>query len=253
MPLRVLIVDDEPLARDCVRLALCAAPDVEVVAECGDGIAAAAAIRALAPELVYLDVQMPGAGGFAVIEEIGAAVMPPVIFVTAYEEHALRAFAVHALDYLLKPFSDARFHESLAHARAQLSGGGGSLARRLEALLRERQDGAAPRRPGWLTVAERSGKRLVRIEDVDWFAAEGNYVRVYAGAEEHLLRMSLAALQQELDPARFVRIHRSLIVHLARVQRVEPWAGGDYLAILHDGRQLRVSRHYKDALLQPLL
>lgn len=252
-PLRVIIVDDEPLARDCVRLALRDEPGIEVAGECGDGASAVSAIRALAPDLVYLDVQMPGLGGFGVIEQIGAAAMPAVIFVTAYEEHALRAFSVHALDYLLKPFSDGRFRESLAHARGQLGGSRDALSQRLQALIDEGRTGAASPRPAWLTVAEREGRRLLRIEDVDWFEAEGNYVRVHIGAEEHLLRSSLAAIREQLDPARFVRIHRSIVVNVSRVHKVEPWAGGDYIAILRDGRQLRVSRHFKDALLQPWL
>lgn len=250
--LRVLIVDDEPLARDCVRLALAGESEVCVVGECGDGPSAVAAIRDLRPDLVYLDIQMPGSGGFSVIEDVGTAAMPAVIFVTAYQDHALRAFTVHALDYLLKPFSDERFRESLRHARARLGADPPSVAQALQGLLVEL---GRRRPPRWLTVPEQDegGRRLIPIDDIDWLSAEGNYVHVQVGSVGHLVRATLQALLQELDPARFVRIHRSIVVQLDRIERVVPWASGDYMALLRDGRQLRISRHYRDALLRLFL
>lgn len=252
--LGVLIVDDEPLARDCVRLALRNAPppEVQVVGECGDGAEAVAQIQALAPDLVFLDVHMPGLSGFDVIERVGPERMPAVIFVTAYEEHAVRAFTVHALDYLLKPFDDPRFHDALAHARRSLGGERGQ-GRRLQALLQEeRRQHEGGRYATWITVLVRDSHRLLRVDDVDWFEAEGNYVRVQIGSEEHLVRSTLGAILERLDPARFARIHRSVVVNLTRVRAVEPGDSGDYLALLQDGRCLRVSRSYRDALLAPL-
>ena len=264
-------------------MSLATEDDVELVGECPDGERAVEAILALAPDLVYLDVQMPGLDGFGVIEQVGPERMPAVIFVTAYEEHALRAFEFHAIDYLLKPVEEARFRESLVHARRRIGAAGGGdeeLGRRLLALLEERRisstgsvggvrgvpgeglapDEAIPERSSrdrgyasWITVVVHQARRLIRMDDVDWFEAEGNYVRVQVGAEEHLVRISLTGLLERLDPAKFVRIHRSVVVNLLRVRTVEPWVGGDYLAILHDGRQLRVSRSYKDALVGPLI
>ena len=263
-PLRIVTVDDEPLARDCIRLALRGEPGCEIVAECPDGERAAETIEREAPDLVFLDVQMPGLDGFGVIERIGAERMPPVIFVTAFEEHALRAFQVHALDYLLKPFSDARFREALGHARRRIhTEHDGELGRRLQALLRDVHGGAHPTAsappapaPGspyatWLTVSAQNRTQFVRVDEVDWMEADGKYVRLHAGGRAHLIRSSLAAVAERLDPAHFVRIHRSTVVNVARIREVQPWMGGDHLAILRDGTQLRVSRTYRGALLRP--
>jgi two-component system LytT family response regulator len=263
-PLRIVTVDDEPLARDCIRLALRGEPGCEIVAECPDGERAAEAIEREAPDLVFLDVQMPGMDGFGVIERIGAERMPPVIFVTAFEEHALRAFQVHALDYLLKPFSDARFRAALGHARRRIhTEHDGELGRRLHALLRDVHGGAhptasappaaAPASPyaTWLTVSAQNRTQFVRVDEVDWMEADGKYVRLHAGGRAHLIRSSLAAVAERLDPAHFVRIHRSTVVNVARIREVQPWMGGDHLAILRDGTQLRVSRTFRGALLRP--
>lgn len=258
-PLRVLIADDEPLSRDCVRLALAAQPGVEVVAECGDGLETAEAIPRVGPDLVFLDVKMPGLDAFGVIERIGLARMPPVVFVTAYDEHAVRAFALHALDYVLKPFDDARLAESLAHAREQIAlRSEGELARRLAALMRDlAPDGPdAPPAPAPQAYARRilvrrdAASCFVAVDDVDWFAAERNYVRVHHGSASDVIRTTLHDLAARLDPARFVRIHRSTIVNLARVREVRPWFGGDCIAVLADGRELRVSRGYREHLMR---
>jgi two-component system LytT family response regulator len=255
--MRVLLVDDEPLARDSLRVILAAEPDVDIVGEYGNGTDAVAAIRDLAPDLVFLDVRMPGLDGLGVVDAIGAEHMPAVVFVTAYDAHAVRAFEVHALDYVLKPFDDDRLRAALARVRAQVAlARDGALARRLAALVAGRppDDHAEGARAGrWITrlqVPAGDRIRLLRVDDVDWFEGAGNYVRVYSGRDKHLLRTTLAALERELDPARFARIHRSAIVNRERVRELEPYTGGDYIAFLVDGRKLRVSRTYRDRLLE---
>jgi len=255
--LRALIVDDEPLARDCVRLALDNEDDIEVIAECADGDEAIAAIDELEPDVVFLDVQMPGTTGFDVVQTIGPSEMPAVVFVTAFDEHALRAFEVHALDYVLKPFDDERFADAVEHARRTIRGRREeeSFRRGLSALLDEvgGRGGGERRFATRLMVRLRDRIHFVRTEDVDWFEAAGNYVRLHAGDKSHLIRSTMSALEEQLDPTRFVRIHRSTIVNLDRIKEVQPWAGGDYLAILKDGRQLKISRGYRDALLRPAI
>jgi two-component system LytT family response regulator len=201
--------------------------------------------------------------GFDVIREVGPQSMPAVVFVTAFDRHALRAFEIHALDYILKPFDDERFHAALRHARDQIRlERGGEITRRLAALLQE-TDGDRPATPvstsstpayaTRLMVRTRDRIHFVRTEDIDWIEGKGNYVRVRSGEDSHLLRTSLTALLDELDPSGFVRIHRSIIVNLDRIREVQPWVGGDYVAILHDGRQLKVSRTYRDQLLRPTI
>lgn len=256
--IRALIVDDEPLARDCVRLALGREADVEVVGECGDGRAAVSAIRQRSPDLVFLDVQMPGLDGFGVVEAIGPARMPAVVFVTAYDAHAIRAFQVHATDYLLKPFDDVRFGEAVAHARRRMREARESaMGRRLTALLDDVRSAKEPppsRQPYATRVLVRQGERLefLPLDTVDWIETAGNYVRLHAGTRAEVVRTTLAGLLEQLDPAVFVRIHRSVVVNVTRVRAVHPWYGGDYTATLTDGRELRVSRHYRDALLRPV-
>ena len=265
-PLRVVVADDEPLARENLRLALGAHPDVVVVAECADGRATVAAVQVHRPDLVFLDVQMPGGDGFDVIARVGSAAMPAVVFVTAYDAYALRAFEVHALDYLLKPFDDQRLAETLTRARRRLAADPPAiLVERLAALLadaraagrgavsRDAEPTDAP--PAGLTrFVVRDGDRavLVRVQDVDWFEAHGNYVRLHVRAAVHRVRVTLGTLAAQVDPRQFARIHKSTVVNLDRVREVQPWFGGDYVAILHDGRQLRVSRTYAQALLRPL-
>jgi len=256
---RVLIADDEPLARDCIRLALKDEVGVEILAECADGAEAVNAIRDLAPDLVFLDVQMPTLDGFGVVEAIGPDNMPPVVFVTAYDTHALRAFTLHAIDYVLKPFDDRRFRDTLGHARRQLRRERESeLGRRLAAVLREygpaRDRPAEPATSHATRMLVRRGDRMkfVQTEAVDWFESAGNYVRLHVGSETELVRGTLSGLADQLDPTRFVRIHRSTIVNVSRIREVQPWFGGDYTATLVDGTELRVSRHYRDALLKPV-
>ena len=260
--LRVLVVDDEPLARDCIRLALRPHTDVEIIGECSSGEEATAAILDLAPDLVFLDVQMPDLGGFDVIEQIGAERMPPVVFVTAFDTHALQAFRVHALDYVLKPFDDARVEEALSHAREHLTTRrDGELGRRLAALLGDREATLAPHTTppaSPATYVSRFGvrdddrTRFVAASSIDWFEADSNYVVLHVGTTEYRLRTAISVLARSLDPRQFAQIHRSIIVNLDRVREVQAWFGGDYVAILHDGRRLRVSRTFAPKVLRPL-
>jgi two-component system LytT family response regulator len=231
-PVRALVVDDEPLARDRIRDLLAADPDVEVVGTCGDGVEAVEAIRALAPDLVFLDVQMPERGGFDVVETIGVDRMPVVVFVTAHDDYALRAFEAHALDYILKPFDEARFRDALARAKARVREARGS-------------------RPRFLTrLMVKSGGRFVflRDEEIDWLEADGNYVRLHVGPAEHLMRDTIRGLEARLDPERFLRIHRSTIVNLDRVREIHPLFHGEHRVVLSDGTKLTLSRGYRDRL-----
>jgi two-component system LytT family response regulator len=260
--MRVVIVDDEPLGRDCVRLALAGEPDVTIAAECQTGEEAIRAIEAHRPDLVFLDIQMPGMDGFAVIEQLGPERMPLIVFVTAHDMHALRAFGVHAFDYLLKPFDDGRFRAAVARARAQLDTvAAGDFGRRLRTLLAEvrgvaplqgdDEAGAASRA---VRFAVRQDERLffVRAADVDYFEAAGNYVRLHVKDRAYDIRATLRSLVTQLDPARFVRVHKSAIVNLDRIREVQPWFGGDYVAILQTGARVRVSRTYARALLRTI-
>ncbi len=268
--IRVIVVDDEPLAIDALQVALADLADgeAEVVATCVDGVEAVEAIREHSPDLVFLDVQMPDLDGFDVIDRIGAENMPVVVFVTAYDVHALRAFEVHAVDYLLKPFDDERFEVALRHAvsRVRERRAGrleGSLAAVLDKLSdslssSEEATGARiPPRPDTepvtrFLVHERKRMWFVQAEDVDYFEAAGNYVELHVGSAKHLIRTTLAELDARLDPRRFARIHRSSIVNIDRVREVRPWGGGDYIAVLQDDRRLRISRTYRDNLLTTL-
>jgi len=248
MKIRALVVDDEPLARERLRTLLKKEADFEVAGECGDGEKAVAAIEKLKPDLVFLDVQMPEADGFQVIEAVGAAAMPAVVFVTAYDKYALRAFEIHALDYLLKPFDRERFQKTLERARRHLADGGstGDLHRRLLALLKSIQ----PVRGHVERLVLRSGGRVtfLRTDEIDWVGAAGNYVELHAGKEAHLLRETMSSIQARLDPERFIRIHRSTIVNVERVRQLRSSFHGDYEVLLRDGTRLTLTRNYKDKL-----
>jgi two-component system LytT family response regulator len=256
--MRALVVDDEPLAREGIRLCLADETDLDFVGEAGNGEDAVEAIGELSPDLVFLDVQMPGMDGFDVIDRVGVESMPATIFVTTFEQHALRAFEVHAADYVLKPLQPRRLQSSVGHVRRRLATG--DAAPRLDAVVRELrrpcdeagEAGGEEGRLSWIRVSERDSFFLVGIEDVDWFEAEGNYIRVHTGGRSYLVRGVLGRLDGRLDPARFVRIHRSTIVNLNRLKRVRPWFGGQHVAVLADGTELRVSRTYRDLLLRPM-
>jgi two-component system, LytTR family, response regulator len=244
---RVLIVDDEPLARERIRALLEPEADIEIVGQCSDGLEAVAAIQKLSPDLVFLDAQMPELDGFGVIKMVGAAQMPAVIFVTAYDQYALRAFDVHALDYLLKPFDRERFEVALSRARAQIQHErNGVLNQRLMALLRDLKPDA--RSLDRLVI--KSGGRVffLKSEEIDWIEAAGNYLRLHVGQQSHLLRETMSAMEARLDPRLFLRIHRSVIVNVERIKELHPLFHGEYTVTLRDGTRLTLSRSYRDRL-----
>ena len=262
-PITVLVADDEPLARRRLLRLLRAEPGIDVVAECKGGREAVEQILARAPDLVFLDIQMPDLDGFGVIAEVGAERMPAVVFVTAYDQYALRAFEVHAFDYLLKPFEGERFHAALSRVRGFLSARrregypGEEQLRRLlaEVLGRDGDAAAKPASPFFERVAVKSdgGTRILQIADVDWFETDGNYVRVHVGKSTYLIRSTANRLQEELDPARFARIHRRYLVNVDRVVGLEPWFGGDAVVLLRDGTKLRLSRNFREEFLGRML
>jgi two-component system LytT family response regulator len=251
MAIRALIVDDEPLARERLQMMLKSELDIEVVGEAINGDAAVASIRKLSPDLVFLDIQMPELDGFSVITEIGPERMPATIFVTAYDRYALRAFEVHALDYLLKPFDRERFQQALARARAQLQGKEtAALNQRLSALLEQLH---GEKQPLERVVVKESGRIFfLKAEQIDWVEAAENYVQIHVGKESHLLRETMARIEARLDPRRFVRIHRSAIINLERLKELQPLFHGDYTVILADGTQLTLSRGYKEKFQEKL-
>jgi two-component system LytT family response regulator len=227
--LRVLIVDDEAPARARLLALLAEHPEVTVTAACADGRAAVAAIEETRPDLVFLDVQMPEVDGFDVIARVGPERMPAVIFVTAFERHAVQAFEVQALDYLVKPFERARFEQALARAQAA-----------------HRPD---PQRPlDRLLVPDGDRLHVVAIEAIDWISAAGNYVELHVGPHSHLLRSTLTALEARLDPQAFVRIHRDTIVQISRVRGLHRWHGGQFRVVLDPGVQRPVGRRYQAGL-----
>jgi two-component system LytT family response regulator len=245
--IRVLVADDEPLARERLRTLLAREDWLELVAECPDGAEAIDSITRLQPDLVFLDVQMPGASGFEVIDAIGPARMPLVVFVTAFDHYALRAFDVHALDYLLKPFDRDRFHEALVRARQQLERRtNGDLERRLLELVQDLKP--ATHRLERFVV--KSGGRVffIRAEEIDWIEAAGNYVKLHVGSDTHLFRETMNALESQLDSDLFFRIHRSHIVNIERVKELQPWFNGEYVVFLRNGTRLTLSRGYREKL-----
>ena len=244
---RVLVADDEPLARERLRLLLSREEGIELVAECPNGTDAIEAIDRLQPDLVFLDVQMPGATGFEVIEAVGAERMPLVVFVTAFDQYALRAFDVHALDYLLKPFDRERFHEALVRARQHLDRRtNGDLERRLLELVQDLKPSA--QRLERFVI--KSGGRVffVRSDEIDWIEAAGNYVKLHVAGESHLFRETMNTLEAQLDPDTFFRIHRSHIVNIERVKELQPWFNGEYVVFLRNGTRLTLSRGYREKL-----
>ncbi len=272
--LRVLVADDEPLARERLRELLGTRDDAEAVGEARNGREAIDAIRELRDkgtpaDLVLLDVEMPELDGFATLDELTPEERPAVVFVTAYDRYALRAFDLHALDYLLKPFNDARFHDAMDRARDSVRRGeAAALTQRLLALLRQSDGEAAEVSRATLEasgdgdpapedtdalltrLAIRTGSRyhLVEVDEIDWIEGAGVYARLIVGDKAHLLRTPLAELERKLDPTRFVRIHRSTIVNLDRVREARGHAHGEYVLGLRDGTKLKVSRTYSDRI-----
>ena len=248
---RVVIADDEPLGRQRLRMLLADEPWLTIVEECADGPAAITAIEKLRPDLVFLDVQMPGGSGFDVIKAIGADHMPFVIFVTAFDRYALRAFDVHAIDYLLKPFDRDRFRDALARARAHLDGRvQGDLEQKLLALVNDLKPGPQPMERFVIKSAGRVF--FVRASEIEWIEAAGNYVKLHVAAEEHLLRETMNGIEVKLDPDKFFRIHRSRIVNMERIQEMQPWLNGEYAVVLRTGTRLTLSRGYREKLQERL-
>ncbi len=247
--IRALIVDDERMARKRLRTLLSREADVEVVGECATGRSAVDTIRARAPHLVFLDVQMPEMDGFGVVRALGADAAPLIVFVTAYDQYAIQAFEVSALDYLTKPFDRDRFQSTLARARRriELAGAVGvdEVRSRLATLL-SRLD--APAYADRLMV--KGGGRVIflQTDEVDWIEASGNYVKLHAGRETHLLHEGIGSLAERLDPARFIRIHRATVVNVGRIREMQPWFHGDAVIVLRDGTKLSVSRTYRKRL-----
>jgi two-component system LytT family response regulator len=244
MSLRALVVDDESLARQRIRHLLRQAADIEVAAECANGLEAVQAIEDLKPDLVFLDIQMPELDGFGVVEAVGPNEMPPTLFITAYDQHALKAFEVHALDYLLKPFSPERFHQALDRARHWCSHKSTEQGPNLEAVMA----GFRKEKPWVDRLLVRQGDRhiLVKTAVLQWVEAEDNYVRLHVEGTSHLLRQTMTGLLARLDPAQFRRIHRSAIVNLDCIKEIQPWTGGDHLVIMRDGTRLTLSRTFRE-------
>lgn len=245
--IRALIIDDEPLARERIRTLLSVEEDVEIIGECADGREAVSTIKKESPDLLFLDVQMPEMSGFEVLEKIGAERLPSIIFVTAYDHYALRAFDVHALDYLLKPFDRERFQTALRRARLEIERAqGGHLQERLLLLLAD------------LKVEQKYLERLVikdagrvfflRTEEIDWIESAGNYVRLHVARESHLLRETMNTLESRLNSAKFLRIHRTTIINVERIRELHPLFRGEYILVLRDGTRLTSGRAYKEKL-----
>ena len=228
---RTLVVDDEALARSNLTVLLRRDPDIEIIGECSSGADALAEIRSTHPDLLFLDVQMPECDGFDVLELLGRDLPPAIIFVTAYDQYALRAFETGALDYLLKPFDNSRFHRALARAKERLA------------------RGVAPYQPPERVVVKSAGQIVfVKVSDIDWIEAADYYACLHVGAKTHLLRRTMAELEQEFDPRMFCRIHRSAIVNLDRVHSLKLNEDGDHEVVLENGTTLRLSRTYRKAL-----
>ncbi|MGH7470267.1 MAG: LytR/AlgR family response regulator transcription factor [Longimicrobiales bacterium] len=246
---RALLIDDEVLARQRLRALLEDEPRIEVVGEAAGGRAAVERIRELSPDLVFLDVQMPGLDGFEVLRALDPGRLPFVIFVTAHDEHAIRGFEVNAVDYLLKPVTEERFRAAVDRVLERLQQPRTDMeARLLDAL--ERLQRAEP--PDRIPVHTGNGVVFVRTDELDWAEVAGDYVKLHTGATTHLLRETMTDLERRLPPAQFVRIHRSTLVNLSRVAQVQPWSKGDFLLILHDGTRLVSGRTYRERIQQLL-
>ncbi len=245
--IRALIVDDEPLTRERIRTLLAEHRDVEVIGECRDGQEAVNAILAEHPDLVFLDVQMPELDGFEVIKALSAEDLPAIVFVTAFDEYAIRAFEVNAIDYLLKPINPARFERAVRRAIDRLQQ---SNAREPERKLFDFVERWRAEQQYATRFVVRSGSKLsfVRVSDVDWIDTADNYVRLHVSGREHLVRDTLKSVESQLHPEMFIRVHRSIIINLDRVETVEPYFHGEYVVTMKDGAKLTTSRSYSERL-----
>ncbi|MGE3312903.1 MAG: LytR/AlgR family response regulator transcription factor [Limisphaerales bacterium] len=244
--MRVIIVDDEPLARDRLRSLLSKEDGVEIVAECGDGREAVGAIQREKPDVVFLDIQMPELDGFGVLSELKSGPMPLVVFVTAFDEYAVKAFEFHAFDYLLKPFDKDRLKDAVSRIRQSLTpkaSGPSDLTERLTALIESVQSG-----PDRIAVKLDGRVIFLRPTDIDWIEAQDNYVKLHVGREAHLVRDTISNFENRLDGRRFIRIARSTLVNLDRVREMQPMFHGEYVVFLQDGTKLTMSRGYRETL-----
>jgi two-component system LytT family response regulator len=252
--IKTIIVDDEPLARRNIRLLLEQDPQIEIIEECRNGAEAVKSIRKFSPDLVFLDIQMPEMDGFDVLEQVGTEQIQAIVFVTAFDQYALKAFEVHALDYLLKPFDDARFQAALEQAKARVGQRAvNELSQKLLALIEERnidRQGHGERKGYLNRLMIKLANRicLLKVCDIDWIEADGNYAKLHVGPKAHLLREKMHDLETQLDPSTFVRIHRSIIVNLDRIKEMHPHFNGDYIVVLQDGTQLKLSRSRREHL-----
>ncbi len=247
MPLTALIVDDEPLAREGMRMLLARDPDIGAIHEAKTGREAVTAIHKVAPDLVFLDVQMPEMDGFQVVEEVGAGRMPAVVFVTAHDKYAIQAFEVNAIDYVLKPVTEERLAKAVARVKARLnSSPADDPSRRILSLL---ETIATPRRYLKRLAVRTAGKTVfVDLAEVDWIEAAENYVQLHAGRTGHLLHVTMNALEKSLDPDVFLRIHRSVIVNVTRIKELQPLTHGEYIVTLANGVRLQSGRLYHERL-----
>ena len=247
MKIRTLIVDDEPLAREWVRNGLQDVPDIDVVAECGDGFEAVRAVTELKPDLMLIDVQMPGLDGFGVLASLEAQDLPAVIFVTAFDRYALKAFEAHAVDYLMKPFSSERLHDAVERARAQIDRSSErDLKAALHALLEDIQRERAY--PEWLLIKKEDRSVFLRVADIDWIESSRNNVRLHVGKEIYVFHETTTGIESKVDPKKFFRIHRSTIVNIEKIKEMHPWFNGDYAVTLKDGTKLTLSSTYRERL-----
>ena len=250
----MLIADDEVVARQRLRRLLAGFDRVEVVGEAGDGHAAIRLVRSVWPDLVFLDIQMPKGDGFDVIREIGPARMPFVVFVTAFDEHAITAFEVSAIDYLLKPFDSERFEEAFRRAEARIDADRNQEKTRQLLDVLGVAEGESERGPASRIMVKSRGRiRFIDVTDVTWIEASGNYVRVHLGDTSHLVRETLARIERRLEPGSFARIHRGALVNLQRVKEMSHWSSGEYQVEMDDGTTLKLSRTYRDGLLRNVL
>lgn len=249
MQITTLIVDDEPLARERLKRFLRDEPEIEIIGECGDGESAVTSIKQQRPDLIFLDIQMPEKNGFEVIRSLGVKKLPIVIFVTAYDQYALQAFDVHALDYLLKPFNKERLHRAVSRAREQFAKkNSGSIDERIISLL---EDLRPEKRYLERLVVKTSGRIFfLKAEEIDWIEAAGNYVKIHSGRDAHMIRETMNGIEAKLDPDRFLRIHRSTVVNVDKIKELHPMFSGDYAVILRNGAELSLSRNYRDRFLE---
>ncbi len=252
--IKTLIVDDEPLARRTIRDLLATDPEIEIIGECGNGLETVRFIRRQLPDLLFLDIQMPGMNGFEALSKIEHERIPAIVFVTAFDNYALKAFELHALDYLLKPFTDKRFEEALRQAKTQVELREiNRLSQSLLALLCEQagREIAPLKRKSFLTrFMIRSGGRVsfIKAADVDWISADDYYIKLHVAGKSHLLRISMNELEEKLDPQRFLRIHRSTIINFDRVKELHQHPNGEYVVVLKDGTELKLSRSRRERL-----